>query len=296
MVRRAHFSRTLFWIVTTSAFCLGTAHADEPTNTTKRIGGTLTFDVINEPSRPKIDTKEFSELLNKRLRDYGKARPIGENQIAVDVYGDANKTSLYVIRRRIGFGDEIEFRVTADPKYQVDKPIVALALKLPANETIVEQYGRPVAEWVPYSVREFGNPKHEDVRIVKRLADGVPQALILIDFWNVTNEYITAVGKGQDDRGHVAVNLMFNHQGAGRLKQLTSVNRPNAATGARRYLGIVLDKRLISAPSIETTVSKYVQISGRNMTEAEVDNLVMVLEKEGFPIPLKEVQNSPNAP
>jgi SecD/SecF fusion protein len=120
-------------------------------------------------------------------------------------------------------------------------------------------------------------------------ARGVPQALVLIDYWNVSGEYIRSVSKGVDEAGRFAVNITFNHQGAGRMRKLTSLNLPNQATGARRYLGIILDKRMVSAPSIETTVSNSVQISGRKMEEAEVDEIVSTLQEGKLPSPLREI-------
>jgi SecD/SecF fusion protein len=49
-------------------------------------------------------------------------------------------------------------------------------------------------------------------------------------------------------------------------------------SGKQRYLGIVLDKKLISAPSINETISNQGQISGPGMDRAEVDFIVSILD------------------
>jgi SecD/SecF fusion protein len=69
---------------------------------------------------------------------------------------------------------------------------------------------------------------------------------------------------------------------------LTSENRPNPATGKERYLGIILDKRLLSAPSIRETITDSGQISGGGMTEDEVDFIVGILDAGRLPAALNK--------
>ena len=199
----------------------------------------------------------------------------------------------YVKQRITQFG-QLEFRITADPTQpnSQEQEIIRLAKELPPGQKDVTVGGRTSSpNGCAYSIDEFGAFDKEDGRnIVKRMAGDTPEALVLIDpeAVSVTGDYLRSVSKGVDERGGPAVNFTFDTQGARRFQQLTSKNRPNAATGARRYLGIVLDRHLLSAPSIETTIFAWGQISGRNMSEKEVDNVVSILREGKLPIQLSK--------
>jgi SecD/SecF fusion protein len=247
------------------------------------------------PDQPKADLQEAIAILKRRID------PTGTREVTIREYGPAIEViipntgpdALQYVKRRITEMGQLEFRITADPSQpsSQEKEIIRLAQELPPAQTDVSVGGRVVAQWVPYSVDEFGPVDKEDARqIVKRMAGDTPEALVLVDpaAISVTGDYLRSVSKGVDERGGPAVNFTFDTQGARRFQQLTSNNRPNAATGARRYLGIVLDKRLLSAPSIETTIYASGQISGRNMSEQEVDNVVSILREGKLPIQLSK--------
>ena len=243
----------------------------------------------------KVELQEAIAILKRRID------PTGTREVTIREYGPAieiiipntGPDALEYVKQRITQLGQLEFRITADPTQPnpQEREIIRLAMELPLSQKDVTVGNRVVAQWLPYSLEEFGPVEKEDSRqIVKRLAGDTPEALVLLDpdAISVTGEYLRSVSKGVDERGGPAVNFTFDSQGARRFQQLTSKNLPNAATGARRYLGIVLDKRLLSAPSIESTISSNGQISGRNMTEIEVDNIVSVLREGKLPIQLSK--------
>ncbi|MEX0613759.1 MAG: protein translocase subunit SecD, partial [Pirellulales bacterium] len=129
----------------------------------------------------------------------------------------------------------------------------------------------------------------EEGGIVKRAAGDTPEALVLMDPMNVTGEYLTSATKGLDERGGPAVLFSFDSEGARRFRQLTSQNKPNPATpNVSRNLGIILDKTLVSAPRIETTISDRGMISGGSMTEKEVEHTVEILNAGSLPAALNK--------
>ncbi len=247
------------------------------------------------PDQPKANLQEAIAILKRRID------PTGTREVTIREYGPAieiiipntGPDALEYVKQRITQLGQLEFRITADPTQpnSQEKEIIRLAEELPPSQKEVKLGNRVVAQWLPYAVEEFGPVDKQDSRnIVKRMAGDTPEALLLIepDAVSVTGDYLRSVSKGVDERGGPAVNFTFDTQGARRFQQLTSKNRPNAATGARRYLGIVLDKRLLSAPSIETTIYASGQISGRSMTEKEVDNVVSILREGKLPIQLSK--------
>ncbi len=247
-----------------------------------------------DPGR-RIELQELIDILKRRID------PTGTREVTIREYGPAieiiipntGDDALEFVKRRITEMGQLEFRITADPTQPnpQEREIIRLAQELSPAQKEVKVGGRVVAEWVAYAPDEFGPVDSDDGRnIVKRMAGDRPEALVMIDppAISVTGDYLRSVSKGVDERGGPAVNFTFNTQGARRFQQLTSKNKPNAATGARRYLGIVLDKRLLSAPSIETTIFSSGQISGRNMSEDEVDYVVSILQEGKLPLELEK--------
>ena len=152
-----------------------------------------------------------------------------------------------------------------------------------------------VAEWVPYSVEAFGLVELDDSGlvtpdesgIIKRLAGKLPQALVLTnDGLDVTGEYLKRASSGVDERGRPQVNFTFNAKGAFKFGQLTGKHVPNAADQKYR-LGILLDKKLLSAPSINTKITGSGVIEGIP-TKQEVDFLVGILNAGHLPATLNK--------
>ncbi|MGD9634763.1 MAG: protein translocase subunit SecD [Pirellulales bacterium] len=264
-------------------------------------GGITLIYELNEPPAGEVDTGQQAKMQD--LIDILKRRidPTGTREVTIREYGSAleiiipntGQDALQFVKRRITEMGQLEFRITADPTQPnpQEREIIRLARDLSPAINEVKLGGRTVAEWVAYSPEEFGPADQEDPNgrhIVKRLVGDTPEALVLVDpeSVSVTGKYLRSVAKSVDERGGPAVHFTFDSAGARRFQQLTSKNTPNQATGARRFLGIVLDKRLLSAPSIESTISSQGQISGRSMREEEVDYIVSILREGELPLRL----------
>lgn len=282
-------------------------------------GITLVYEVANTQKAATTDTKDGKTPVTTDVKSENRGRkgqpefsitdlisalkervdPTGTREVTVRAYGNAveiiipkqAQDELEFIKRRITDVGQLEFRITADPKYKKDQPIIELAKLAPPAQKEIYQGETPVAEWVAYSTAEFGPPDREDAgdRVVKRLAGDVPEALVLIDPLNVTGDYLSSVTEGVDQHGAPAVNFSFDRRGAAGFRLLTSQNKPDPATGAARYLGIVLDKRLISAPSIRETISDHGQISGGAMDRKEVEYIIGILKAGALPASLNKV-------
>ena len=139
---------------------------------------------------------------------------------------------------------------------QKDKIKIELAKAAPPTQKDVKQGDELVAKWVPYDEQAFG-PVDQAEGYVKRMAGDTPEILVLIDPMNVTGDYLTSATKGLSMRhGGPAVHFSFDSQGAREFEKLTSQNKPNPATpDVYRHLGIMLDNRLVNAPTIQSTIS-----------------------------------------
>ena len=253
--------------------------------------------------------QELIDILKRRID------PTGTREVTIREYGPAieiiipntGQDALEFVKRRITEMGQLEFRITADPTQPnpQEREIIRLAQELSPAQKEVTVGGRVVAEWVAYSPDEFGPVDSRTTAAIS--SSGWPATRPKRSFCSkpaavsVTGDYLRSVSKGVDERGGPAVNFTFNTQGARRFQQLTSKNKPNQPPRVpAAILGIVLDKRLLSAPSIETTIYSSGQISGRNMREEEVDYIVSILQEGKLPLeldkePISEANHQPDA-
>jgi preprotein translocase subunit SecD len=240
-----------------------------------------------------VDREAIALAVNDRLQHFGQAAVNEQGQIVVHVFDTVDDSRLQSIKRLASSMGVLEFRITAQQGRPEIQPIINQALALPPSQNRVEQFGESKAEWIEYAVDEFGGPDVFDQRIIKRTAGGKPQALVLIDSWNVDGSHLQSANIGVDEAGRPAIHIAFNDRGAQRFGQLTSENLPNPTTGAVRYLGIILDKRLLSAPSINSVISNRAVISGGAMSETDVEHVISVLNAGYLPCPIRLVAEQP---
>jgi SecD/SecF fusion protein len=111
----------------------------------------------------------------------------------------------------------------------------------------------------------------------------------------VTGEYLTSAGDTQDSKMRPAVRFNFNTKGGDLFYDLTSKNAPASETegGFHRYLAIVLDGQIMSAPSLNARIRDSGIIEGR-FTKVEIDRLVNIFRSGALPATLKPLPVSEN--
>lgn len=243
----------------------------------KSGGREFTMSELTSALKERLDPAGTKEIT---IREYGPAV-----EIIIPQVGEDEKDFVKQKITKIG---QLEFRITADPTINKDKVIVDLAKHTSPSQKEVMQGEKKVAEWVPYDVKSFGPPERED-NMVKRMAGDTAEALVLMDPFNVTGEYLTKATKGLDEHGGPAVHFSFNQKGASRFEKLTGQNVPNPATpDVYRHLGIILDRTLLNAPVIRSTISSEGMISGGSMSDKEVELTVQILNAGRLPAALSK--------
>lgn len=129
---------------------------------------------------------------------------------------------------------------------------------------------------------------------------GHPRVEILMatnDGENVVGEDLRSTKTSIDETGNPEVIFRIKPNAASRFASLTSKFKPDATTGRRYHLGIILDDELLSAPTIESTISDNGRITGKFSNE-EVKSLVDILAAGTMKAkinstPLRESQTSP---
>ena len=99
----------------------------------------------------------------------------------------------------------------------------------------------------------------------------------------VTGEMLTQAAAGHDQQTNTPdINFAFNGQGARRFAEVTSQN-------IGKPFAIVLDKQVISAPTINSAITAGTgQITG-NFTEDSAHNLALLLKSGALPAPLNVI-------
>ncbi len=227
-----------------------------------------------------VDLEQVARLVNKKLNGEGTAKVLKDGRMQVEVRGEHDKASLDSIKDRIVPTGCMEFRILADSNYPNDKAIIELAKLLPPAKTEVLQGDKKVAEWVVLSPKEFNANNVSHGGMVTRSKGDSSEALVLIDDENVSGAFITSASKADDGAGHASIRFSLNEEGAKRFRKLTSSNLPDGTNPSLlRHLGIVLDKRLMSAPALHSTISKDGMISGSSMTDDEISTTVENLNR-----------------
>ncbi|MEO1528174.1 MAG: protein translocase subunit SecD [Planctomycetota bacterium] len=250
-------------------------------------------------------------------------RPYGDTQIEVIVPEvdqrevDQIKTDLTsagilrfaIVANRVDHQREIEL---ATQKSESPNPEIKM------DDAIVDSDGRMIARWVVADVEEAAKSEVKPFRVhlgnaivrnqdtgdlVELPADtrgkdgeslqaewvaeqgmsGLEILMVINPDCDVKGEDLAFSNATFDERGAPAVAFTLNDAGSGRFRFLTTENSPDG--NRERQLGIVLDDRLLSAPTIRSTISKRGQITG-NFTTEEVRSLVDILRAGQLPAAL----------
>ena len=165
-------------------------------------------------------------------------------------------------------------------------PIIRQAQSLAPEKKEVVVAEDVEARWVRYSTDTLGSTEDS---MVTRAIGGNKETLILIDPLHVTGVYLRAARKTLDQRGTSAIELFLTKRGAKLLGKLTGDNAPNPA-GSTRRLGLVLDDKLLAAPTIQATVSNAAVFGG--LSKHEATSVMAILNEGVLPLPLREVEET----
>jgi SecD/SecF fusion protein len=248
-------------------------------------------------------------VLSERIDPAGtkeiSIRKYGEDQVEI-IIPEAGAQELEYIERRISTAGQLMFRITASEKFSEHRPYILIAndrTLTPLTQDVVRnEEGKEIARWVEIDEKEFetkdakGNLVDNPLAVAKarglvtRMAGKTPQALVITDDGlNVEGRYMKSVTPDKDDLGKPQVSFAFDSQGAFLFGQLTGEHLPNPNNENQKYnLGILLDNRLLSAPSIESKITDRGRISG-NMSQEEVNFLVGILKAGQLPAALNKV-------
>ncbi|MBV8593221.1 MAG: protein translocase subunit SecD, partial [Caulobacteraceae bacterium] len=189
------------------------------------------------------------EIIRKRIDALGTKEPIITQQGSSRIVVEApGESDPEKLKSVIGKTAKLTFQM-------VDTQV--------APEDIAAGRVPPDDELLPMAPGELGPP----TMVVKRRSV-------------VTGEMLTAASGSHDENNAPAVSFAFNGQGSNRFARVTAEN-------IGRPFAIVLDKRIISAPSIRSAITGGSGIITGRFTEESAHELALLLKSGALPAPLK---------
>ena len=284
--------------------------AGKPLSDTVRLGIDLKGGT-NMVFQVKSDGKEITNAImdrmvgavGKRINPSGTeeitVRQVGTDRLEVIVPGEDPQT-VEEIKRRITRLGSLEFYIAADPQEDSEVVRQALAMGKDAKE-LLDSGNNIVAIWQP-AYEKNGEPKLMSgsglvSRPVEKLrtVDGktekydTEEYLLLVEpaEQRVTGEYLTSATPGYGPTGEIIVNFTFNQQGGFLFQMLTSNNLPTAGRNPRK-LAIVLDRRVYSAPQINSVIADrgYIEGGASGFSSDEASELSDVLNAGALEVPI----------
>ncbi len=273
-------------------------------------GGTnMVFQVEEETGKPLNDEimDKMVTAVAKRINPTGTSeitvRQVGRDRLEVIVPGEDPQT-VNEIKRNITKLGSLEFFITANQ--QTDEAIVRQARAMSSDSkqlvrTLADGSTEVYAMWLPAYERgdkqepQFLNRTDVIRREVEKFreSNGVKERytteeyLVLVDpiEQQVSGKFLKRAGWAVDpETGGQIVTFSFDTRGAFLFSRLTSRFQPQTGK-PRRGLGIVLDRKLYSAPDINNVISDNGQISG-SFTNEEVRELAGVLNAGALEVPI----------
>ncbi|QDV22685.1 protein translocase subunit SecD [Aureliella helgolandensis] len=257
-------------------------------------------------------------------------RPSGESQIEI-IVPMVDEFELQRIKDLLQNSGQLEFRIVANTRDHQD--IIALANKqanstVPSAAVMSEDGERVVGHWntvsreetmkkgvFPLKTAVIGDILRDtytgkilsvpqlDTRNDYALenwmdANGIKDVDILMAYEFAGQPYAVVAGDDlasaateYDKTGQPTVSFRLNAVGAQKMTAMTAVNNPIG--NFHRRMAIIMDKKVLSAPNLNSTISGNGQITG-NFTKEEVDFLVTILRSGRLPATLSPEPVSEN--
>ena len=278
--------------------------------------GSLNLSDFPEENRPSAQDiiEQLVKRVNPSGTREIMIRPLGEDKIEVTI-PDVTPEEADGLWRLLVSAGKLEFRIVSNGRFHPSE--MELAEQAAENgyrgKDIEDEEGKKVAFWVPIARVEMEEgqkvpavipfkyspngselwrdrntgqivrfPQFRDGSDFAEFCDssGIRPQVLMIEPQpdeKVDGSDLAAVSRGTDPKtGRPIVQFETTPEGAGQLGMLTGMNEPDASDN-KRLLGIVIDDKLSSAPSINGRISQRGVIEG-DFTIKEIDDLVTKLQ------------------
>jgi SecD/SecF fusion protein len=288
-------------------------------------GTTLVYNIVEAKDGEEINAAALASALNERIDPSGTReitiRPRGGSQIEITVPTD-DPFELERIKAGITTAGQLEFRVVANTRDHDDIISLARAQASQNRLDVLAADGRPVGRWYtvgrenemvqgvfPLRTPVLGDilrnsdtgavinvPQLDwsaDYALEKWLdSQGVRNVDVLMALEFIGRPYTEVFGDDlasaqaeTSKMGEPIVGFRLSGEGANKMLQLTTAIMPDGSF--KRRMAIIMDRRVLSAPSVNSPISNAGLIEGR-FTRQEIDFLVTILRSGRLPATLEK--------
>jgi SecD/SecF fusion protein len=288
-------------------------------------GTTLVYNIVEAKDGEDINAAALASALSERIDPSGTReitiRPRGSDQVEITVPTD-DPFELDRIKAGITTAGQLEFRVVANTRDHDD--IITLA-RLQTSENridVLADDGRPVGRWYTVGREEkmvqgiyplrtpvtgdiirnsdsgaiLNVPQLDwssDYALEKWLdSQGIRNIDVLMALEFISTPYVEVFGDDlasaqaeTSKLGEPIVGFRLSGDGANKMLQLTTAIMPDGSF--KRRMAIIMDRRVLSAPSVNSPISNAGLIEGR-FTREEIDFLVTILRSGRLPATLEK--------
>lgn len=215
------------------------------------------------------------ETLNRRLGTTGitelNIAPLGENRIEVKLpeFSTPSETDRY--KQLLETTGKLEMRVLAPEDGEFAKLEVG---EYPKDEGYKFKWLELARDEVSSSlVKELNGRKYVPVQV--------------IDDYDIGGRNLDNIQPSTDQQGRMAVSFDLKGTAVARFEALTNKHKKAASGGEDpRLLAVIIDEKVYSAYSIESTISGSVQLSG-NFSTQERNDIINVLKSGSLNVKLE---------
>lgn len=243
-----------------------------------------------------IDMDRLTSSISKRVNPGGQkevtVRRMGTDRVEV-IIPQAEPAEVDLIKDKISTAGAMQFRILANPAAPKHRKFIELADQTAGHDVKMpnpDGQDETVAQWIPVEPTEFTNIAQEPPTVVRRNSkNGEWERLVIVNPGDVDGHYLSRAAPATDTQtGAPMVSFSFNSEGANLFGDLTGSHLPDPSGNLKYQLGIVLDGRLMSAPTIQSRISSAGQITG-SFTPEKVQFLVDILNAGSLPAALSKI-------
>ena len=262
----------------------------------EQVGMIVVYEVDADPTQPGAEPSDahmraLLAVLDRRLnpdwRASGRIRQRDDGRIEVGIF-QADLDTMQRIADLLPRPGTLEFRILANDRDH--QSLIRRAEAEPDSERLHDDAGDLLAWWVP--VHEDARQAFSEGPGAKRIRDiqgkSALEVLVVNDRLNVTSEFMLSAQPDVDARGKPNVQFTLNAQGGRLFGRLTGNHVPDPS-GFYRQLGIILDGRLYSAPTIRAAIYDRGVIDGQ-FTRQETHDLADLLSGGALPVAIRKVE------
>lgn len=261
-----------------------------------RVGTTLVYEPVLGQDKKADGALRFRLLLvierrvNPGLSKNARIRELDNGQIEIGIFGDDPRQARRIQSLLDRFGS-LEFRILAN-SYE-HKDLIDLVRSRPEGKVIKDSKGTSLARWVAVRPQEVDALKKDNVIATREAVGGGLEVLVVIDPFNVNGTHLKYAAAGiSRTTGMPEVDFVFDSEGGRLFGEFTGDNVPIG--DVRRRLGVIVDDRLYTAPTLQAQITDRGVITG-NFTPEEVKDMVDVLNSGALPCRIKLVPKQETA-